>query len=288
MRKNKAKTGMVVGLFPHQYKIEDHRLTKPICYQKIENGEIAGSLLFQEIETAKVDKQTITYFCPNNIAILLSISSKVLNQAQILYKEFFENTEICLEVEKTNEDRKLFLNRISKNTCDYIEYIQSSIVFGYTALETFANLSIPDNYEYQTINKSKGTKEIYDKDAIERWLTLKIKFQHILKDIYKTKKLESQQWWSDFCSLEQYRNDIIHQKSIKSTDFYKNYFHKNIFRICKVPIVLVRFFYSSHADQNKTNPIWPWLVNEQNIFPLAEYNQNNFEVIGNVFEGWEK
>jgi len=284
MAKKNNKNCLVIGMFPDQYKVVDPRLNKPVCHQQVKDGEITGSMLLQDLDTATVNKRReITYFCPNNIAMLLSINAKSIKQAKILYADYFENSSIELELNKVD------LNKISSRVCDYIECIQSAIVFGYTALETFANLSIPEKYTYEIRNNSKGTTEIYDKKAIERWVSLRIKFQSILRQIYKTKKPESQKWWGHFSNLEKYRNDIIHQKSINTTNFYKTYFKKTIFSICESPVPIIRFFYHAHAENNRTNPIWPWLVNEENYFPITtQYDSRNFEVIGNMYDGIKK
>lgn len=60
---------------------------------------------------------------------------------------------------------------------NFIETVQVAIVFGYTALETFANLSIPQNLEYKANINSKGIIKIYNKNAIERWVTLITKYR---------------------------------------------------------------------------------------------------------------
>lgn len=290
MKTKNHRTGLVVGLFPEQYQVADPRLNKPVCHQQIQDGKITGSMLLQDLETAPIEKgKEITYFCPNNIAVLLSVSSKSLAKAKELYEEFFRSPSLEFRLEKIEGDKKAFLNRVSSTVCDYIEHMQTAVVFAYTALETFANISIPEGYTYRTENKSKGIREIYDKEAIERWLSLKVKFQHILREIYRTGKLERQNWWGHFSNLERYRNDIIHQKTINSTSFYKEYFKKAIFQACESPLPIIRFFYEAHAEHNRTNPIWPWLVNEKNYFPVnIQYDSKNFEVVGNVYEGIKK
>lgn len=120
-------------------------------------------------------------------------------------------------------------------------------------------------------------------------MPLKVKLQHILRDVYDTEKLEGQKWWGHFSNLERYRNEIIHQKTISSTNFYKEYFKPKVFRACGSPLQIIKFFYEAHAENNRTNPIWPWLVNEKNYFPVNEqYNSEDFEVIGNAYEGIKK
>jgi len=287
MKTKDHKTGLVVGLFPEQYKISDPRLNKPVCHQQIEGGKVTGSMLLQNLETALIDKtKEITYFCPNNIAVLLSISSKSLEKARELREKFFLSPSMEFRLEKVEGDKKTFLNNVSSNVCDYIEHIQTAVVFAYTALETFANLSIPEEYLYHAENKSKGIKETYDKTAIERWLSLKVKVQHILTEIFETEKVERKKWWGHFSNLEKLRNDIIHQKTITSTKFYKEYFKPAVFQACESPLPIIKFFYDAHAENNKTNPLWPWLVNEKNYFPIT--SQFDFEVIGNAYEGIKK
>lgn len=269
----------MVGLFPEQYTISDTRLNKPVCHQEIVDGEITGSMLVQDLDSAPIDRnRKITYFCPNNVAVLLSASSKALANAKKLHADFFNDPSIEFSPEKNSGDKKIFLNGVSSKVCDYIEHVQTSIVFAYTALETFVNLSIPSDYQYEKEN-GKGVKEVYDKAAIERWLSLKVKFQYILKDVYKSESLECQKWWGHFSNLEALRNNIIHQKTINSTNFFKEYFKESTFAACECPLPIIRFFYEAHADQNRTNPIWPWLVNEKNYFPLnPKYNPQKFEV----------
>jgi hypothetical protein len=290
MKTKRHQTGLVVGLFPEQYRVADPRLNKPVCFQQIEGGKITGSMLVQDLETASIERgKEITYFCPNNVAVLLSISSKSLSKAKKGYEKFFRSPSMEFQLEKIEEDRKTFLNRVSSKVCDYIEHVQTAVVFAYTALETFANLSIPEGYLYHTKNKSKGIREIYDKEAIERWLSLKVKVQHILREIYGTEKVERQKWWGHFSNLERYRNDIIHQKTINSTGFYKEYFKASVFEACESPLPIIKFFYEAHAKNNRTNPIWPWLVDEKNYFPInTQYDSQNFEVIGNMYEGIKK
>jgi hypothetical protein len=290
MKTKNHKTGLVVGLFPEQYRIADPRLNKPVCHQQIEEGNVTGSMLLQDLETASIDVgKEITYFCPNNVAVLLSVSSKALGKAKELHKKFFHSPDMEFRIEKIQEDKKAFLNRVSSVVCDYIEHVQTAVVFAYTALETFANLSIPEGYLYQTEKKSKGIRETYDKDAIERWLSLKVKVQYILTEIYAAEKAERQKWWGHFSNLERYRNDIIHQKTINSTSFYKEYFKATIFPACECSLPIVKFFYEAHAVNNRTNPIWPWLVNEKNCFPInTKYDSQSFEVIGNTYEGIKK
>lgn len=145
------KTGIVVGQFPEQYNVFDARLNKPVCFQELKNGEISGSMLLQDYDTVKIDKnKDIPYFCPNNIAILLACNYKSIENAKSLYTEVSDSSLTESEFYKIAGDKIEHLNKISSKICDYIESIQTAIVFGYTALEAFANLSVPEDYSYET------------------------------------------------------------------------------------------------------------------------------------------
>ncbi len=283
-KKEKSKTGLVVGLCPEQYKINNFRLNKPVCHQKFDKGVLSGSMLLQEIDEVNLKGRKLKYFAPNNIGLLLSINSTHIEISEKIFQDNFEQTD-HFSVNQEADKRKI-LDSSSSIVCDYLEKVQVAIVFGYTALETFANLSIPSDYEYKKKNKSKGIHELYEKESIERWLSLKEKIQYILTDIYNTEKVEKQKWWGHFSNLEKLRNDIIHQKSVKSTDFYKCYFKDSIFKICRCPKEVIKFFYTAHENNNQTNPIWPWLEGEKNVFPINQnYQSKNLEVIGNIYEG---
>jgi hypothetical protein len=284
MDKKKEKMGLVVCLSPEQYTITDYRLNKPVCHQQFKNGSLSGSMLIQDIDEVSIKGKVIQYFSPNNIGLLLSISSSHIKKSEKIFKDTIKNMDYQII-----KNKKEILNSVSSIICNYIEEIQIAIVFGYTALETFANLSIPEDYKYQKTNKTKGIHELYEKDSIERWLSLKEKIQYILTDIYKTEKTEKQKWWEHFSNFEQLRNDIIHQKTVKSTEFYKEYFKETIFKICKCPKEVIRFFYNAYEKNNQTNPIWPWIEGEKNTFPLnTKFNSQDFEVIGNIHDGIKK
>ena len=285
-KEQNRKLGLVVGTTPDRFELGDTRLMKPVCHQTYDNGSLQGSMLIQDIDKVSLSKKTnITYFVPNNVALLLSVSEKALIAAKKTYTDIFSNPEVELDLEKMDGDRKAMMNSASSLVCDYLENMQTSIVFGYTALEAFVNLSIPESYTYTTDKNNKGISELFDKNAIERWMPLKTKIKNILTDIYDTKRIDTQKLWGQFLSLEQYRNDIIHQKSISHTEFYKVYFKQTIFDVCKSPCEVIRFFLNAHAEDNRTNPIWPWMEGINSLPVNTSYDSSKFEVVGNMYEG---
>ncbi|MGE6229885.1 hypothetical protein [Paenibacillus chitinolyticus] len=293
-RTRRNKEYLVITRDPENYKIFDLRANKPICYKDspITGGD--GSMVLQEIEyiesSRKINEMNndLEYFAPNNVGILLSIARKSLDSALNTFEEKLNPERIDHVISKQDGDRKEQIINQSKIMYDYIEFIQSSIVFGFTALEAFVNLSIPEGYEYKFEN-NKGIIEVYNKEAIERWLPLRTKIAEILVSIYNTKPIKSINLWNMFCSFEEHRNEIIHQKSITHTNFYKKYFKKQIFELCSTPQGIIKFFFEERSPKNGTNALWPWVINTDNDFPINyEYKSEQFEITGNIYEGRSK
>lgn len=197
---------------------------------------------------------------------------------------FYQKIKLKHIIKTYNLDKKDDIIIKSTILYDYIEQAQTCIVFGYTALEAFTNLSIPEEYKYTSEPNNKGVVEIYDKRTIERWLTLKTKLI-ILTDIYKTKCIKKSKIWDKFLKYENLRHDIIHQKSIKTTNFYKSYFSNDFFDECTVPEDVIKYFFEERANKEFTNPLWPWVINAKNEFPLtSDYKEENFLITGNLYE----
>jgi len=281
----KNKPYLIIGLNPEDYKIFDKRIMKPITYQlSFEEEKTEGSMVSQIIDDVQIGKKKLEYCMPNNVGVLLSIAKKANEQAQEYFKKHFEDIQ---QNDVDKEDKIELLKRKSTEVCDYIELIQSAIVFSYTSLEAFSNLSIPENYFYIQKVKNKGIDERYDKEAIEKWINLNTKLNLILPEIYKTKKLQETNLWSYFTKLEKLRHEIIHQKSIDRTEFYKAYFNRDIFKISNIGEDIVKYFYENQK-LSIANPLWPWVVGEKKEFPIFKADPKRFEVVGNIHEGIKK
>lgn len=279
---SKPNEFIIASVTPENYDIFDQRSKKPIFIKEMDNS---GSAVIEGLDYIKVDnnKEKVMYLPPNPIAIQLSIVQESIAKAKELnVNSTFQSNRQKLLKEKVYEHSNIIY--------DHIGLIQKAIVFGYTALETFANLSIPDNFEYSIVNNKKIT-EIYNKENIERWISLNEKLSKILVQVYKTDNITKKQLWSDFLQLEQYRHEIIHQKSIEHVSFYRKYFKNNIYKFLSVPENIIKFFYEQVEKQGKTNPIWPWINDDIKSIP-TRYGAKEFfaqtEVIGNIYEGKKK
>ncbi|MCG6461240.1 hypothetical protein K6U44_12370, partial [Vibrio parahaemolyticus] len=96
--KKTSKSSLVVGLTPEGYKVADLRMTKPMFhYAKSGNG----SMLVQDIDTIKLNRsRNISYFVPNNIGMLMSVSAKASSRAKEIYDRKFKSPTYELDVTK--------------------------------------------------------------------------------------------------------------------------------------------------------------------------------------------
>lgn len=153
-------------------------------------------------------------------------------------------------------------HRIFKKIYDYLELTHKAIIFSYTSIETFVNLSIPESYHHNIKKHKEGITEIYDKHGIERWLSLTVKLKEILVSIYNTPEIQKEPFWQDYLALEKYRNQIIHQKSSDRTILYESHFHEDIYKCIKVSTKIVDFFRVNAKSQGIDNILWPWIERE--------------------------
>ncbi len=115
---NKSKSSLVVGLTPREYKIFDLRMTKPTFHFAKDNS---GSMLIQDIDTVKLNRsRKISYFVPNNIGMLMSVSSKASSRAKEIFDRKFKSNSYELDVTKLSGNKKEAIGAISKDVYDYI------------------------------------------------------------------------------------------------------------------------------------------------------------------------
>lgn len=212
---------IIAAVSPEKYMKFDNRSLKPIYITEMSDS--AGAVV-EELDHIKSDnlKEKVEYIPPNSIALQLPIVDEYIKKL----KEFKVTEKL-----RKNKRYKILKESIydnSKIIYEQISLVETAIVFGYTALETFANLSIPEEYEYSLIN-NKHITESYNKEAIERWIPLNEKLSKILPEIYGTTDIKRKNLWNQFIIFENYRHEIIHQKSIDRTSFYRKYFKNNIY-----------------------------------------------------------
>lgn len=257
---------LFVKLDLHQ-QVEDIRMVRPISIKDKKTGRI---LTLSSVEIAKVNRKTFEFVPPNNIALLLNISKRELELAQDLYnkkilKYFGNNSKCKYEKEKLSE------------LYDYFEHIQTSLIFSYTAVEALCNVAIPDNYEFEIIN-SKGVKETWNKNAIERYLKTSDKLKQHLPNILDVPPPSEESFWSRFDNLEKIRNNLIHQKTKDNKDeksaYQEEFLKETIFDIIYSGFELVEYF----CNANTKYTFFPMGISNSDI-EIVEVDDisNNFK-----------
>lgn len=254
--------GIFLGMLGKQIdKIEiyDERFEKP--YISIENGN--QEILYQNIDEFLLEGKNIDVFRIHQISINMSMSKRYYEKSKKIYKELCEFGDVVNENHQYNRE---YLIKKSKKLCDYIESVQEAIIFSYTSVEAFVNLSIPETYEYK-VKKSEGRFEVYDSYAIQRNIALKDKIKNIICKIYKVDNLINEKFWSDFCMLEQIRNDIIHLKNMKYDELIQKFLNPQVFEYIEAANKLIEYIILSNQTIEGGTTIgnehlWPIIDNK--------------------------
>ena len=147
-------------------------------------------------------KGSIWLGVPNTTALFLNLSHELYESA----KKIFES----LPIER--KSKKIQSLKSDKEIFDYFEKLFGSIAFAFTAIESFANEYIPDDYVHVR-EKSYRSKESLDKSQIERRLSLNEKLLNILPKIFNVQFSKQKKIWHEYKKLENRRDRIIHMKS---------------------------------------------------------------------------
>ena len=256
---------------------KDFRIKKPHIlmhrddYRKYFVLDNNWALVFDGLETLMIK--------PNDVSLYSNISDTNLRKAQEFYKQTIlprhkQYYGTFPSVEK------------QKEYYDYFELIITSLIFAYTSLEAFANICIPDRYEY--LIEKDGIKTIYSKQAIERRFSLRDKFKNILKSILNTSDPTQEKWWSKFIDLESIRDEIIHTKQTKSEDRYSQLLSKRIFEIIEVHKEIINY-YGYYISENKKELLeeFPYNFGYDDFFPgLTDDKgyEKSYKVLHNIPE----
>lgn len=140
------------------------------------------------------------------------------NNAQLTIKQIRATKDILIEkLDYSLEDARPPLHELY----DYFGAVSSFVIFLFTAIESFVNSNIPDDYVY--INRSKKNTEHYNKDQIQNYIDLKTKLKIILKEIttnnfFKKDTPMVQLIWK----LKEFRDEIVHTKQSENIMKYEH------------------------------------------------------------------
>lgn len=215
-------------------------------------------VFFQEIISAKLERKKINFSRPNEISLSMSIAKKSLEKALDIRKGILK----CMESTKSND----FFGRGVDEVYDYLEEVQKTVIFSYKAIEALCNSAIPEGYAYTKGLTKKGISEVYDKSAIERWLSTTEKVSKILPDIYNCASPINKSFWGHFKKLEELRNEIIHSKSSTSSTLLSELLSSDIKKYFDSCESLLLYFY----EIDKRNHFFP-ITSEISELPIIEW-----------------
>jgi len=139
-------------------KIVDIRMLRPVVFH---DKKTDRAIVVQPSEFFKVDACKLSFSTPNNVSLFVSIAHRERQAAKKIYDSLIGKA--LTEKRKSLEIKGRNLKRLY----NYLEHIQSGIIAIYTALESLANVAIPNDFKLEKKNQ-KGVTEIWTKDAVER------------------------------------------------------------------------------------------------------------------------
>ncbi|MDR2278745.1 MAG: hypothetical protein LBE23_12890 [Vagococcus sp.] len=264
--------------------ILDVRMQRPIIASFNEDGKESTTIItMQESEFFEFKNSTISFYTPNNVALFLSSAKKELTKSKSIYESLFGK---LAKLKNTKQKSYSVSDKDLPRLYNYFESIQLAIISAYTAIESFANIAIPKDYEYHRLN-SKKIKEIYTKEQIERHIKTSEKLDKILPDILKCESPKGNKLWEDFKEIENFRNDIIHPKtskksksiSIEDSTFLCKLISDDFIDKIRSAFKIIEYF----CNQNTSNPLFPLGFGKVTFEPI-ESNMDDFEKVQDASE----
>jgi hypothetical protein len=154
-----------------------------------------------EVEGAIVryGEESFGLMIPNTTALFLNLSHICYLQAEQLVNKCVLNKRVG--------------HLPDSDVFEFYEQMMASIVFAYTSLESFVNEELPDDYIHIVENKNNRCTEHYNKEQIERYLSLDTKLRDVLPAVLQIQSPKGTKIWQDFNELKNIRDRIIHIKT---------------------------------------------------------------------------
>jgi len=138
---------------------------------------------------------------PNGTAIFLNLARTCYLQAAAMLKDSGRHRSRGNEI----------VFGESSDGIDWTEQMAASVILAFTALEAFANEMIPEDHIWRRKGKDAEEEE-YDKERIERSLSLDTKLADILPQVMSCTSPKGTKAWERYVELRQVRHRLIHLK----------------------------------------------------------------------------
>jgi hypothetical protein len=193
----------------------------------------------------KVDGKKVLFAVPSHAALCLNLSHEAYVKAQIIeLSDIFQDKPYGRAAE---EGLPLLF--------DLFEQLFLNIVFAFTALEAFANQSIPDDFIFTKLRQDKKFEESYNKLQIERHLSLDNKLSEVLPQITGVELIKGTPIWTEYANLRDIRDRIIHVKTadLGVKDAKETSIWADLLRLRKTDSSLVAHKVIKHFPQKHDN-----------------------------------
>lgn len=148
-------------------------------------------------------KKLLTIPIPNATASMLNASIRAFESAR--------SQRAASEIDKSLKREVSFASEV--DALDYVERMIESIVLAYSAIEAFANESIPNDFVYARHKNSDVLLEAASKEAIERMASTDEKLTVVLPEVLGCKSPKGTRCWQNYKQLKDSRDRIIHMKT---------------------------------------------------------------------------
>lgn len=162
-----------------------------------------GTGLIMRATTEVVGSRIVSFGLPSAPALYLYLSRKFFEARQASdINGFFDDHPQGIW---PDSHTKLF---------DYLENAIAEITFAFTALEAFANESVPKGFKYKWKSAKKEREQELEKADIERHVSLDEKLKKVLPLAHDIKSPSGTKPWQDYKKLKAIRDRLIHLKSV--------------------------------------------------------------------------
>lgn len=149
------------------------------------------------------NKKLLTVPLPNATAAMLNAAANAYNNA----KDIRAGSEI------DNSLKKDVSFKSEKDAIDYIERMIESILLSFSAIEAFANETIPADFVYVGNRKSKLILDTSNKNTIERHFSIEEKLNLVIPEVLICSSPKGSHCWENYKKLKSARDRIIHMKT---------------------------------------------------------------------------
>lgn len=234
--------------------------------------------LSRSIEEIDIKKNKVMFITPSMVALQINIANEALREVRALNNKI-QNLHSQQKLDDGSINKLLIEHTLE--IYNFIEHAQKAIIFSFTALETFINLSIPNNFIWKKTTSRKT--EVYDKEQIERYISWKEKINLVVTDIYEVPQIKKMSFWSDLIELLDIRNRLIHIKSSDDTEVLTDLLNKNIFKICLSSQDYINYISENMVENDNVKAIdiekFPIISNKNKIALL----QKNVDKLSPVY-----